>query len=227
MSNANAAKASNAANWVLGKRFFHWALALAVLAALLAPKPEDGEGLLHIIAGTSALALVIARVVWRLFGDVRPYVKDAWRLHLPNLSKGARGFAPLLMQSARLGGFVFLALIPIAVALALGGILQGEDSPLLEAHEAAGTTIMVLAIAHAVGVVLFTLIMKYDLFGITLFGGAKSFIEGGARGAWGLTIGAALGLAMLAYVWGPFDLASKAASLSEQEAGGLGEYRDD
>lgn len=86
---------------------------------------------------------------------------------------------------------------------------------------------MVLAIAHAVGVVLFTLIMKYDLFGITLFGGAKSFIEGGARGAWGLTIGAALGLATLAYVWGPFDLASKAASLSEQEAGGLGEYRDD
>lgn len=214
MSNANAA------NWVLGKRVFHWGLALAVLIALLAPKPEDGEGLLHMVAGTSALALVLARLGWRLLGDVRPYVKDAWRLKLPNVSKGPKGFAPLLMQGARIGGFIFLALIPIAVALALAGIGQGEDSPLLEAHEAAGTAIMVLAIAHAVAVILFTLIIKYDIFGITLFGGAKSFSEGGARGWLGLIFGAAVGVAALAYVWGPFDVASKASALSEQEEGG-------
>jgi len=217
---------SNAANWAVSKRLFHWGLALAVLVALLAPKPEDGEGLLHIVAGTSALALIVIRLVWRLLGDVRPHMKDAWRLKAPDLSKGARGFAPLLMQSARIGGFVFLALIPIAVGLALGGIGQGEDSPLLEAHEAAGTAIMVLAIAHAVAVVLFTLTIKYDIFGITLFGGARSFSEGGARGVWGMALGAALAVAVLAYVWGPFDVASKAAAMTEQEAGG-GEHEDD
>lgn len=211
MSNANAA------NWVLGKRLFHWGLALAVLIALLAPKPEDGEGLLHIAAGASAFALVLVRLGWRLFGDVRPYVKDAWRLKMPTASKGARGFAPLLMQGARIGGLAFLALIPIAVALALAGIAQGEDSPLLEAHEAAGTAIMVLAIAHAVAIILFTLIVKHDLFGITLFGGVRSFSEGGARGLLGLVLGAVLGLAALAYVWGPFDVASKAAALGEHE----------
>lgn len=214
-----------AANWVLGKRAFHWGLALAVVIALVAPKPEDGAGLVHIMAGTAALALVLLRLGWRLLGDVRPYVKDAWRLKMPDASKGARGFAPLLMQVARIGGFVFLALIPVAVGLALGGIGQGEDSPLLEAHEAAGTAIMVLAIAHAVAVVLFTIIIKYNIFAITLFGGAKAFSEGGARGAWGMVLGAALGLGALAYVWAPFDIASKAAALSEQEAGG-GEGRE-
>ncbi|MBX9747079.1 MAG: hypothetical protein K2X34_09270 [Hyphomonadaceae bacterium] len=213
MSNANAA------NWVFGKRVFHWGLALAVLIALLAPKPEDGEGLLHIIAGTSALALVLVRLGWRLLGDVRPYVKDAWRIKLPNVSKGPNGFAPLLIQGARIGGFAFLALIPIAVALALAGIGQGEDSPLLEAHEAAGTAIMVLAIAHAVAVILFALLIKYDIFGIALFGGAKSFSEGGARAWLGLILGAATGVAALAYVWGPFDVSSKASALTEQEEG--------
>lgn len=222
MSNATAA------NWVLGKRVFHWGLAVAVLIALLAPKPEDGEGLLHIMAGTSAFALVLVRLGWRLLGDVRPYVKDAWRLKLPNVSRGPKGLAPLLMQGARIGGFAFLALIPIAVALALAGIGQGEDSPLLEAHEATGTAIMVLAIAHAVAVILFALIIKYDIFGITLFGGAKSFSEGGARGWLGLILGAAIGVATLAYVWGPFDVASKASALTEQEeVGAEGGYGDD
>ena len=101
---------------------------------------------------------------------------------------------------------------------------QGEDSPLLEAHEAAGTAIIVLAIAHAVAVVLFTLITKFNLFGITLFGGARSFFEGGARGVWGLALGTALGLASLAYIWGPFDVASKASALTEQETGGGERY---
>lgn len=211
---------ANAANWVLGKRVFHWGLALAVLIALLAPKPEDGEGLLHIMAGTSALALVLVRLGWRLLGDVRPYVKDAWRLKLPNASKGPKGFAPLLIQGARIGGFLLLALIPITVAFALVGIGQGEDSPLLEAHEAAGTAIMVLAIAHAVAVILFTLIMKYDVIGITLLGGVRSFSEGGARGWLGLVLGAAVGVVALAYVWGPFDVASKALALTEQGQGG-------
>ncbi|MDZ4777289.1 MAG: cytochrome b/b6 domain-containing protein [Alphaproteobacteria bacterium] len=222
MSNATAA------NWALGKRAFHWGLALAVVIALVAPKPEHGAGLVHIMAGTAALAVVLLRLGWRLLGDVRPYVKDAWRLKMPDASKGLRGFAPLLMQVARIGGFIFLALVPVAVGLALGGIGQGEDSPLLEAHEAAGTAIMVLAIAHAVAMVLFTIIIKYNIFGITLFGGAKSFSEGGPNGVWGMVLGAALGLGALVYVWGPFDVASKAAALTEQEAGGgeSGEHDD-
>jgi cytochrome b561 len=213
--------ASNAANWALGKRAFHWALALAVLVALVAPKPEDeGGGLVHIAAGTTALALVLARLGQRLLGEVRPFVKDAWRLKWPDLSKGVRGFAPFMMQGARIGGFLFLALIPVAVGLALVGIGQGEESPLLEAHEAVGTTIMALAIAHAVGIIMFALITRYDLVGVTLLGGARSFLEGGARGAAGLALGAMLGVAALAYLWGPFDIAAKATAVGEGETGG-------
>ncbi len=221
---------ANAANWAFGKRAFHWGLALAVLVALVAPKPEDeGGGLVHIFAGTLALALVVARIGWRLLGEVRPFVKDAWRVTWPDPSKGARGFAPILMQVVRIAGFLFLALIPVAVGLALGGIGQGEESPLLEAHEAVGTTIMVLAIGHAVAIVLFALITKYDLPSVTLLGGARSFFEGGTRGVWGVAIGTALGVAALGYVWGPFDIAAKAATLAEQESGEgeHGEYGDD
>lgn len=209
----------NAANWALSKRTFHWGLAIAVTVALLAPKPDDGSGLVHIAAGTVALALVLARLGTRLLGEVRPFVKDAWRLKWPNLSKGPKGFAPLMMQGARIGGFLFLAIIPIAVGLGVVGLGQGEDSPLLEVHEAAGTAIMVLAIGHATAILVFALFTKYNLLAITLFGGARSFFEGGVRGALGLALGSTLGLAALAYVWGPYDLGAKIAAQSEQESG--------
>lgn len=214
----------------MGKRVFHWSVALAVVVALLAPKPDDGQGMLHIAAGSAALALVLARLVWRLLSDVRPYAKDALRFKAPVLSKGARGIAPFLLQGARVGGFLFLALIPVAAALALAGIGQGEESPLLEAHETAGKIIMVLAIAHAVAVVLFAVAIKYDLINVTLLGGARSFSEGGARGVIGLAAGAFIGFAALAYVWGPFNVAAKAAVFGESEHGSefeRGEADDD
>lgn len=209
---------STSAGWALGKRAFHWALAIAVVIALLAPKPDDGAGLVHVIAGSTAAALVLARIGWRVFSDVRPYVKDAWRLKWPDLSKGLRGVAPTLMQSGRLGGLLFLALIPIALGFALVGLTQGEDSLFLEAHEAVGTAIMVLAIGHAAAIILFALATKYDLLGTTLTGGVRTVFEGGARGVFGLLIGAAVGAAVLANMWGPFAVQTKLALLAESEA---------
>lgn len=214
MANSNVA-----ANWVVGKRLVHWGIAVAVVIALVAPKPEHGEGLLHIAAGSTAAALVVARLMWRLLGDVRPYFRDAVKIRPPATSRGARGYAPFLMQIGRLIGFVFLAAIPVAVALALAGIGEGEDSAFLEGHEAAGKAIMFLAIAHAAATLLFAVLMKYDLLGVTLTGGARAFGEGGARGTMGLILGAALGAAALVYVWGPFDVGAKAAAMQELEQG--------
>lgn len=219
-----------AANWAVAKRFLHWGIAIAVVTALLAPKPEDNEGLLHIAAGTTALALVLVRVCWRLFGGVRPYLRDALKIKAPDFARGARGLAPFLLQAGRLIGFLFLAMIPLAAGLALAGIGQGEDSPLLEAHEAAGTAVMVLAIAHATAIIGFALLMKYNLVGVTFAGPARALGEGGARGYWGMALGALLGVAVLSYVWGPFDVAGKAAALEESEGGEHGEaggYEDD
>lgn len=220
--------AGSVANWAVSKRLFHWSLALAVVVALIAPKPEDGGGLVHIGAGVTALSLVLARIGWRLSGGVRPFVKDAWRIRLPDPSKGPRGFAPPLMQLARLGGLLFLILIPLAVGLALGGLGQGEDSPLLEAHEAAGTTIMALAIGHALAVPLFSVLTKFDVIAVTLTGAARGVLEGGVRGATGLVLGAAIGLAAMAYVWGPFGVQTKVAALEQAERdGATGEREDD
>lgn len=217
----------NASNWAIAKRVFHWGLAIAVLVALIAPKPDDGGGLLHISAGLSALALVLVRVGWRLAGDVRPHVAGSWRLKAPDVSNGLRGLAPPLAQGARLGGFLFLALIPVAVSLALAGIGAGEDSQLLEAHEAAGKAIMALAIAHAAAIVLFTVIMRYDILRVTLTGGARSVFEGGARGVLGLAVGAAAGAIALVYVFGPFEVAAKASMLNDHAAAETDERGDD
>lgn len=211
-----------AANWALGKRLLHWGLALSVLVALLAPKPDDGEGLLHIAAGSTALALALMRIVWRGIAVVRPRLRDSLGVAVPNLERGLRGLAPTLVQLARLGGFVFLAAIPIAVGLALAGLGQGEDSAFLEAHEAMGTAIMVLAIAHAAAAILFTLLIKYDLFGITLFGPAAAFADGGPRAVAAMALGALIGFGALAAIWGPFDVAAKAAALEGHEGSGRG-----
>ncbi|MBY0564365.1 MAG: hypothetical protein K2P58_09275 [Hyphomonadaceae bacterium] len=208
-----------AANWAVGKRLVHWGIAAAVVTALIAPKPEDGEGLVHVAAGAIALALVAVRLGWRMAGGVRPFFRDAFKIKLPTPSRGPRGFAPFLIQTGRLMGFVFLALIPIAAALGLSGVGQGEDSPLLEAHEVFGTTIMILTIAHALAIVAFAVLMKYDLIGVTLTGSARSIGEGGARGWVGIGAGAAVGLAVLAYVWGPYNVGGKVTSFAEAEYG--------
>jgi cytochrome b561 len=214
-----------AANWAIGKRLLHWGLAASVLVALLAPKPDDGEGLLHIAAGTSALALALARIVWRSVAAVKPRLRDSFRITLPRLERGLRGFAPTLVQLARLGGFLFLAAIPIAVALALAGLSQGEDSLLLEAHEAVGTAIMVLAIVHAAAAIVFTLLIKYDLIGITLSGPAVAFADGGPRAVVAMVMGALVGLGALTAIWGPYEVAAKAAALEahgHERGGGHG-----
>ncbi len=52
---------ANAANWVLGKRVFHWGLALAVLIALLAPKPER-DALIAATALTLGLTVMTRNV---------------------------------------------------------------------------------------------------------------------------------------------------------------------
>jgi cytochrome b len=212
-----------AANWAIGKRLLHWGLALSVLVALLAPKPDDGEGLLHIAAGTTALALALMRIVWRSVANVRPRLRDSLRITIPSLERGLRGLAPTLVQLARLGGFVFLAAIPIAVGLALAGLGQGEDSALLEAHEAMGTAIMVLAIAHAAAAIVFTLLIKYDLIGITLLGPAVAFADGGPRALAAMVMGALVGLGALTAIWGPYDVGAKAAALEGHEHGHGGE----
>lgn len=223
MANTNVA-----ANWALAKRAVHWGIALAIVVALIAPKPEHGEGTLHIAAGSAALALVIVRIVWRVIGGLKPYLRDALRLRLPNTTIGPRGFAPLLLQGARIAGFLVMAVVPVAVALGVIGIGQGEDSPLLELHESAGNTLMALAIIHAAAVILFSLIMKFNVLGITLTGGARSISEGGARGAVGLAMGVALAVASVAYIWGPLDIQGKAAAMREAEHGGRhGEEDDD
>ncbi len=220
---------SEAANWAIGKRLVHWGIAIAVVVALLAPKPEHSDGLLHIAAGTTAAALVLVRLFWRALGGVRPFFRDALRLKWPDASKGGRGFAPFFMQIGRLIGFLFLAAIPAAVGLGLAGVAQGEESAFLEAHEAVGTLMIALAVAHAFAIILFAVLLKYDLLGVTLTGGARSIGEGGARGWAGAALGAALGAGALAYVWGPFDIQAKAAALEESEHGheGEGEHEDD
>jgi cytochrome b561 len=190
-------------------------MALAVVIALIAPKPEDDGGLVHIAAGSAALALAIVRIVWRLAGDVRPRMRDGFRFTWPKFEQlGMRALAAPASQLGRLIGFAFLALVPLTAALAIFGVQGGEDSPLLEAHEAAGTAVMSLAIAHALLALAFAALGRIDILGVTLWRRGP-LSEGGARGAAGAILGAALAAAALAALWGPYDIAGRVQGIAE------------
>ncbi len=220
------------AGWAFSKRVLHWAIALAVLVAVIAPKPDDGAGTIHIAAGSLAAAMVVVRLFWRLVSDVRPRFRDSFKVSIPSFDKlGPRAFAMPAAQIGRLIGFAFLALIPATVAFGVFGIEAGEDSPLLEVHEAAGTAIVILAIAHALLALIIAALGRFESIGMTLWRSGP-LNEGGARGIVGLFGGAAIAAAALFYLWGPYDIANRAANFEDRgsesyEAGERGEDDDD
>ena len=214
--------------WPIAKRVLHWVLAISIVVALLAPKPEHSAGLLHVAAGSVALAAALVRIFWRVLGEVRPRLRDSFRMPVRRVKElGAKAFGGPALQLSRLLGFAFLALVPLAFGAAIFGLAAGgEESPALELHEALGSAIMYLAIGHAVLVGVFAILSRTNVLGMTLtWPGVAS--EGGARGAIGIVLGLIVSLAVLGYVWGPFDLPMRLDVLQAGEGGYGGHEHDD
>ncbi|MEZ5939686.1 MAG: cytochrome b/b6 domain-containing protein [Hyphomonadaceae bacterium] len=202
--------------WPLAKRALHWVLAISVVVALIAPKPEHSPGLIHAAAGSVAVAAALIRIFWRLLSDVRPRLRDSFRISLRRLPDlGPKAFGAPALQLARLGGFAFLALIPAAFAAALIGVGGGGgESPALELHELLGSVVMYLAIAHAALALAFAVLLRSNIVGLTLTWPGVA-LEGGARGIAGIILGVFLSVAVIGYVWGPFGLPARLEAMME------------
>lgn len=152
--------------WRLPVRAFHWGLVVAVTGAAITGFLLGSPWLtLHLVGGTAALALVLARIVWGLTGDgparFSSFVTGP-RAALLHLRGGVRhlGHNPL-------GGWMVLALMAAVLALglsgavALGGTLKTGPLAFLafdtgrtaqELHEVLAIGLLVLVGLHLAGV---------------------------------------------------------------------------
>jgi cytochrome b len=113
--------------WDIGVRVFHWSLAATATVALL-----TGLALLptwitlHLVAGTAAVALVVARVVWGVWGPgparFTSFVQGP-RALLEHCRALAAGTAHRHLGHNPLGGAMIVALIAAVVLLALTGVV--------------------------------------------------------------------------------------------------------
>lgn len=154
-------------------RLFHWSLAAAIGVALVTSLVLPPTWVrLHIVSGTTGVALVVARIVWGFFGPTyarfASFVRGPTALidHAKHLRKGGArhhiGHNPL-------GGAMIVAQIAAVLALgltgtiALGGVLKSGPLAFLanfaagnaarELHQAIGWGLVDLIVLHLGGVV--------------------------------------------------------------------------
>ncbi|MGC9419969.1 MAG: cytochrome b/b6 domain-containing protein [Rhodovulum sp.] len=155
--------------WDTWVRLFHWALVLSVGAAALTGFLGDARwALVHVASGLTATGLVLARIVWGVFGPTHARFADFLPrpgtviAHLFGRDRRHRGHNPL-------GALMVLALFAAILALAgtglagLGGWLRigplaadlGNDAgrAALDFHEGAALGVLALVALHVGGVV--------------------------------------------------------------------------
>ncbi|NJL73594.1 MAG: hypothetical protein HC888_19780, partial [Candidatus Competibacteraceae bacterium] len=176
--------------WDRFVRLFHWSLAASVATAaatgfLVGATWAD----VHVVAGTSAVALVAARLVWGVLGSTHARFSDflvgprAVISHLRGIAAGAsvrhRGHNPL-------GGWMIVALMLVVAGLAMTGVVVlggvAKSGPLAYAtsfsvgwtvrewHEAAAFVLLGLVALHVAGAVAESLRSRENL--------VRSMIEG-------------------------------------------------
>ena len=108
-------------------RVFHWALVAAVAVALVTTLLLPPTWVrLHVIAGTTAVALVAARIVWGFLGPT--YARFASFVHAParlveHLNHLRGGTAEHHIGHNPLGGAMIVALVAAVIVLALTGTI--------------------------------------------------------------------------------------------------------
>ncbi|HYD79635.1 MAG TPA: cytochrome b/b6 domain-containing protein [Paucimonas sp.] len=116
--------------WDLPTRLFHWALALLVIGAIVFEKIGGNEIVWHFRCGYAALALVLFRILWGIFGT--RYARFSSFLYQPrDIVAYAKSF--LSSSSARhighnpLGGLSVVALLGVILLQASTGLWSNDD----------------------------------------------------------------------------------------------------
>lgn len=154
--------------WDIWVRLFHWGLVATVALAALTGFLGDARWLgVHLASGGAAAALVLARIVWGVFGPAHARFADfvprprALLIHLRGGDRRHRGHNPLgaLMVLAVIGGICALAVTGVATLggwFRLGplaadlGTQAGQTAR--DWHEAVAIGLLILVALHLGGV---------------------------------------------------------------------------
>lgn len=167
--------------WDLFVRFFHWALAAAVLGAFLT---SETDGLVHLHAriGLAVLALVAARLAWGFLGTPAARFSAFVRGPRAVLAYGGEMLSgrprPHLSHNP-LGGVMVMALLGVLLGLVVtgslvyagpefAGPLTGHISKstahgIKEVHEGLSGALIAMVVAHVAGVLLSSLLERQNL----------------------------------------------------------------
>ena len=136
----------------------HWLTALLVAIAYLTSEGghevHDNPPLWHFITGLAVLALVLPRLLGRLFGGAPP-LADVGGRALVLAAKVGHGLLYLMMVCVPLGGWYTASRMGITVAFAgytlppLTAAVTGEPGFIAELHENGGNALVILAGLHA------------------------------------------------------------------------------
>ncbi len=135
----------------------HWLTALLVLGAWLTAEGGreviQNPPVLHFAMGLAVLALVVPRLILRLFGSAPD--TSAQRGWLATAAKVGHGVFYLLLIALPISGWYAASRMGVHVSFfgvelpALTAPIQGRPGLIAELHENAGTFILVLAGLHA------------------------------------------------------------------------------
>jgi len=174
-------------------RFFHWGLALLVLASFLT-SDEDALVPLHVRLGIALLAILLARVAWGFLGPRHARFRDFVRRPREVLAyarQALRGRPPLHLGHNPLGGAMVVAILAVLLALVatgavayagpeFDGVLAGQlprraFKAVKEVHEALSGLLLGMIAAHVGGVLVSSFLERQNL--------VKGMITGWKRAA--------------------------------------------
>lgn len=154
--------------WDLPLRIFHWSLAVCIVTAWLSANVFET---LHRVAGYSAIALVVFRLLWGFFGsryarfDKLPRLLAAAPRYLARFSKGRAGGYIGLNPAGAMMLVTSLALVLIS---AISGWMQitirffGVDW-VEQLHTWSSYAVLGLAAIHILGVVIASVLQQQNL----------------------------------------------------------------
>jgi len=163
--------------WDIPTRLFHWLFAGAFAVAYIAGE-EESLLPIHVFAGLLILVLIAFRLVWGLIGS--RYAKFSSFLFNPlaamrYLVEMVQGKARHFVGHNPAGSWAIYGLLLLGAAASITGLLtllSGESYK--EIHEVLVNAMLVLVIAHIIGVVAGSVIHKEHL--------AKSMVNGHKEG---------------------------------------------
>lgn len=158
--------------WDLPTRIFHWALAAAVILALIITDHDGPLYTIHALLGITALMLALFRLAWGFVGGEHARFRDfvagwsAVREHVAGLLRLA---PPRHIGHNALGGWAVLLLLALTLATAGTGILTGGllDTATARAvrhlHEAFGSLLQLMVFIHIAGVVIDRILTRENI----------------------------------------------------------------